>query len=671
MILERLIVNNFRVFHGEHTFDLTPRVKYHKKRPIILFGGLNGAGKTTTLTAVRLALYGKQSLGPSVANKDYQAYLRKSIHRSKADVAVQPSSASIQLSFSYASMGTLKHYTVHRSWQTQKQGVKERLTISEDGKLLSDLNAEQCQGFLNELIPIGVSDLFFFDGEKIAELAEDTKGEALGDSIKKLLGLDLLETLDADLGILIRNEAKKNGAEEAQDQIASLENELVELKQKAADEIAAFQQLKPREIEATKLLSRLEAELSSKGGAWAATREETIRRQATLTEERKHIEQRLREVMADTFPFVLAKDFVLATLKQIKEEARGKQTQHTAKAVSERIDSLKKQVASIISSADAERIVAMIETEFAPITANEESIHLLHDVSDRLLGQMETVTNDALTHKAPLVSQLAERLDEIHDELDRAGKQIARAPEQDQIRPLVAQIREADEARTIARTKQRTHLENQKRYLREAISVARQLEKANDKLVSEETKSRTLRYASNAKVLIRDFASETAKRKIKDLEAEFVESFHRLARKDDINLHARINPTNFAVTLQRADGTEIDKDELSAGEKQIYAISILEALARTSGRHLPIIIDTPLGRLDSIHRSKLIDQYFPNASHQVIILSTDTEVDEAFYADLSPNISHAFKLDYDNTSGATTASEGYFWRDEWSKAKAS
>ncbi|MEI2768376.1 MAG: hypothetical protein V9E86_07805 [Nitrosomonas sp.] len=89
----------------------------------------------------------------------------------------------------------------------------------------------------------------------------------------------------------------------------------------------------------------------------------------------------------------------------------------------------------------------------------------------------------------------------------------------------------------------------------------------------------------------------------------------------------------FTVTLKDNNGREINKDELSAGEKQIYAIAILEALARTSKRRLPIIIDTPLGRLDSIHRTKLINNYFPYASHQVIILSTDTEVDESFYSD--------------------------------------
>lgn len=77
MILEKLTVKNFRVFGGEHTFDLTPRVIHNKKCPIILFGGLNGAGKTTILNGIRLALYGKQSLGIAVNKKDYADYLEK------------------------------------------------------------------------------------------------------------------------------------------------------------------------------------------------------------------------------------------------------------------------------------------------------------------------------------------------------------------------------------------------------------------------------------------------------------------------------------------------------------------------------------------------------------------------------------------------------------------
>ncbi|MCP4369038.1 MAG: DNA sulfur modification protein DndD, partial [Deltaproteobacteria bacterium] len=118
---------------------------------------------------------------------------------------------------------------------------------------------------------------------------------------------------------------------------------------------------------------------------------------------------------------------------------------------------------------------------------------------------------------------------------------------------------------------------------------------------------------------------------------------------------------DFSVTLMGLEQQEIPKRNLSAGEKQIYAIAMLWALRQVSGRPLPIIIDTPLGRLDSDHRHNLIERYFPHASHQVILFSTDTEVDAGFFAAMQPAISRAYHLEHDQTLKATEVSEGYFW----------
>ena len=110
------------------------------------------------------------------------------------------------------------------------------------------------------------------------------------------------------------------------------------------------------------------------------------------------------------------------------------------------------------------------------------------------------------------------------------------------------------------------------------------------------------------------------------------------------------------------DGLALPKKELSAGEKQIFAISLLWGLARTSKRQLPVIIDTPLGRLDSEHRLNLINNYFPNASQQVIILSTDTEVDKKLYQKLNKHISHCYHLVYDKERCATIPKQEYYWK---------
>jgi len=84
-------------------------------------------------------------------------------------------------------------------------------------------------------------------------------------------------------------------------------------------------------------------------------------------------------------------------------------------------------------------------------------------------------------------------------------------------------------------------------------------------------------------------------------------------------------------------------------------------LARTSGRELPIIIDTPLSRLDSDHRRSIVEKYYPTAGSQVIILSTDTEVDKQYYQLLIPRVEKAYLLDYDLVLGRTKIVPGYFW----------
>jgi DNA sulfur modification protein DndD len=136
-----------------------------------------------------------------------------------------------------------------------------------------------------------------------------------------------------------------------------------------------------------------------------------------------------------------------------------------------------------------------------------------------------------------------------------------------------------------------------------------------------------------------------------------------LARKEDLVSQLSIDPKDYSVTLRDARGDKIRKADLSAGEKEIYAICLLWGLAQTSGRQLPIVIDTPLSRLDSDHRKAIVERYYPTASKQVIILSTDTEIDREYYALLAPQVDKAFLLDYDARLGKTTVQRGYFWQE--------
>ena len=89
-------------------------------------------------------------------------------------------------------------------------------------------------------------------------------------------------------------------------------------------------------------------------------------------------------------------------------------------------------------------------------------------------------------------------------------------------------------------------------------------------------------------------------------------------------------------------------------------ISILWALAICSEKKLPVIIDTPLSRLDSDHRTSLINSYFPFASDQTIILSTDSEIDQQYYSLMKDNIGDEFTLEYDDDKKCSSIKRGYF-----------
>ena len=124
-----------------------------------------------------------------------------------------------------------------------------------------------------------------------------------------------------------------------------------------------------------------------------------------------------------------------------------------------------------------------------------------------------------------------------------------------------------------------------------------------------------------------------------------------------------IDPATFAITLYNESGHALSKERLSEGEKQIFAISVLWGLARALAHPLPAIIDTPMARLDAAHRRHLVERYFPHASHQVLILSTDTEVDRQYYQALQPHLARAYHLVYDEQTRATHGEEGYFWEE--------
>jgi DNA sulfur modification protein DndD len=161
--------------------------------------------------------------------------------------------------------------------------------------------------------------------------------------------------------------------------------------------------------------------------------------------------------------------------------------------------------------------------------------------------------------------------------------------------------------------------------------------------------------------LLNQFVVRLRKNKVHLLQEKTFEMYRQLSSRAGMIKDITIDDKTYEVRITDRNGHEIRKSALSAGEKEIFAVSLLWGLAQTSELKLPIIIDTPLSRLDSTHRDNIVNNYYPNAGDQVIILSTDTEVDANYYRALKPRLSGAGILEFDKKQELTTFRQGFFW----------
>jgi DNA sulfur modification protein DndD len=665
MQLESLTLTDIGTFSGRKTFDLCPKPRNGSKRPIILFGGLNGAGKTTFLTAIRLALYGRHSIETGTTQKQYEQFLVDLIHRSENSL-VRTTSASISLEFTYARLGERTRYKIVRSWEEQSSGALEFLRIYRNDEVEEALSGEQAQAFLNLMIPAGISQFFFFDGEKIAALARDDSDAVLADAIRRLLGLDLADRLSSDLSVYLRQMRGKASDKETQSAIRDLEAQLSTIE--AEIEAATTQlnsELDPNLQLAKSEFEQRRAELMDRGGAWSVDRAELEEKQSALRSERSKIEDLIREQAAGVAVFALAPKLSKAVIGTLEGAQAAAREHALAEAIQKEARLLKAKLSEIEELKSVRKIVGKYIDGWAedwkekPNQATKTSSMGLTDTDAR--NAIASLSIAAPSARNELVNAY-ESARRILGETTAIQDRLAYAPSEESIKEAFERLTDATKVVADLEALRRRLIEEIRRKIWASIDLTRKLKKLEERAREGGAEVRGEEIAESLQSMIGDFKNESAAEKCKTLQLHFLKAFRRLSRKDDIVRDAKIDATDFRVTLLNKSGEEIPKKRLSAGEKQIYAIAMLEGLAKTSGRSLPIIIDTPLGRLDSKHRHKLVESYFPVASHQVIILSTDTEVDAAFYTALQPHISHGYHLAFDSEKGATNVEKGYFWK---------
>ena len=668
MILRNLTLTNFGVFRGEHRFDLSPRAS----RALILFGGKNGAGKSTLFEAIRLCLYGSKAIGPSSRNS-YLDHLNARIH-TNSNLLIQPPFSSVSLEFDFAESGEVKTYEICRSW-TRQNGSKspETLELKRDGAPMDDVAAEHWQDFIQDLIPVGISELFFFDGERIQHLAEDSSdNSALDHAVKTLLGLNLVDRLETDLRLYMSkmsrsvNTASGDRLEGLEKDIQSITKSLRLLEEEHSRSLERLEGLKAS-------VDLQEQKIASEGGSFTRDKESLLKRKSELTALIERDEDTIRAFAGELLPFVLVRDLCLELKSQLRSEEEAEQIRSGIRSLTKAKKRFVRYLQSDdmfggesrLSSKTKEAIrKRILDASVEVFNANEPKIERVHELSmpnrTRILSWIDQATG-SLPNK---IRDIASELERSYRALHRVENRLRKVPAEETLKPLLEELSK----RHHELQKACQHVLESEETIKGKRTAIRELERQRDnefeRVAVAASKMKKLKLVPQISGVLDEYRMELVERKLLKLQKEATACFNRLCRKRDSLRKIGINPKNFTVTLFDGKDRQLKKSELSAGEKQIYAVSMLWALARTSGRPLPMIIDTPLARLDSDHRRLLIREYFPKASHQVIILSTDTEVDEQHFSELQPHVSHAYQLQYDETERSSTVRSGYFWRGE-------
>ena len=414
-------------------------------------------------------------------------------------------------------------------------------------------------------------------------------------------------------------------------------------------------------------IRKAESDVMSLGGEWAKTKAQEEAKVKELQLTKANIEASIRKEMEGSLPFTLAKNTLNGLLKTLEAEAETKQKQAFVNEFSKYKTQLLESLSGNASAKQsAETAIEACLNSYQSINNRDDSKTLQLDLSERERGQILHQIEVTAPKSRKEFEQLKSQLTGIEFALDGAAINIARAPDESRVADKLQEVAALNEEKTKAILARNNKLTEAKSEIEKAVELAKAIQKIHDKYRSASNVSEAVTNAQNTNSLLERFAKELTEIRVKQLESEFIKSYQKLARKDDLDISARINITTFDVELIDEHNNTINRKELSAGEKQIYAIAILEALGKTSGRKLPIIIDTPLGRLDSHHRDKLIERYFPDASHQVIILSTDTEVDENYFTQgkFGNSISHAYEIQFNGETKASKVAEGYFWKTQ-------
>jgi len=656
MILDELVLENVGTFRGKHKITLTPP---SNGKPIVLIGGLNGAGKTTILEAVHLALYGPLAQLSGRRTGSYESYLRRLIHH-----GVSPKEgAAVQLSFHARQQGIERHFRVRRRWMGGGASVREILLVNVDGKHDEALTAtwnEHVETFL----PRGIAGLFFFDGEQIEALADlDRSRQVMGSALAALLGLDLVDRLSTDLAVLRRRHRANELPDTLRQAIEERQQTATLVRQAEEAAVAVVATARVESERADKRLHAVTERYRAAGGDLLDQREAAETRVAMSRRQLAEVEDDLRREVAEESPLLLVQSLLGEVARQARAEANASRDQAVADVLADRDRKVLDRLRGLDLVPDVFAAVERFMAEDLARRQESSNAEIIAGLADPSVA--EGLVANVLPTTRRRLSSLVDRRSAVRADLEQAERTLVAIPDPESLAPLREELDDASghAVRALAGLVQaddRLAALRQERGKADAAYEAA-LDKATNLSLAADDDRRVVDHVDKVRATLDALKVTATQRHVERIGALILESLERLMRKDRLITGVKIDPETFAVELSGPNGRVLQPKELSAGERQLLAVAMLWGLARAAGQPLPMIIDTPLGRLDGTHREHLLDRYFPHASHQVVLLSTDTEIDLDSLAHIRRYVGRAYQLNFDPQTNATAVLPGYFW----------
>lgn len=643
MMIRRFTLHNFGIYAGTNVYE------FHGKKPVVLIGGMNGRGKTTFLNGILLALYGSKSFAfKESPYTSYSKYLKSLVNE-----VTRTHETWLELEFVMNS-DDLNTISIKRSWASGPKRSKDIVEVRENG-MLNEFLTQNWDMYVESILPSGISSFFFFDGEKIAELAVEATNNQIKESIRSLLGLNVIDTLRSDLNKVLSTIRKRSSSVDGEQKLEKLRAAKDKAEQDIADMDEHIKELRQELEQIEKEIELAQAEYRTIGGDIARQQEVQMQKLADLRAQKQSEKERMLELAASELPLSMVSPMLKRMMIQAERE---KEAINNSIAYQKLID-----VADLYQKTGSSDEGINEFMHFFKETIDDESSESVFGFSTQTLYQLHELISGRIEICKSAVQKAMRENDMLNAGIFDAENYLSVATDHDAVNEAVKKISNLTQIKG-EKTAELSNCEEKRKELhgiqmKTSSEFHKQVEKLLSNLEYNDDNQRTIIYIHKVQGILEKYEEELQRRKVDDLASTITECYKQIADKKHLIDRITMNEDSLDFTYLDRKGKEVEKLTLSAGEKQMMVIAILWALAKCSRKKLPVIIDTPLSRLDGSHREALIKKYFPNASEQTIILSTDTEINREYYQMMKPSIGDEYTLNYDDVTKSTTIRKGY------------